>query len=203
MSPVSWEKGSNGEWEMNTQVRWDSTYLAHDVGWDISHSRRLVPAFETFVRNRENIKKVWGYDNPTFDPIALRQAYANQIVEEIWNGNIDYPLFSNFWSGDNGWYRVAYANQTGRQFVGYPPYGLNTSMPEGGYPVWGAFQPTLRIIFRNIFELSQTDDSTAKSFISRVQDIIVIAQMGLFSRKFLILPPDRRKIFHYQRIYFA
>ena len=166
-SPVSWEKSSNGEWKMNTQVKWHSTYLAQDVAWDISHSRRLVPAFETFVRNKENIKEVWGYDNPAFDPIDLRQAYANQIVEKIWNGNIDYPLFSNFWSGDNGWYRVAYANQTGRQFVGYPPYGLNTSMPAGGYPVWGAFDPTLSIIFRNIFELSQTDAPMAKSFISQ------------------------------------
>jgi hypothetical protein len=126
-----------------------------------------VPALETFVRNRENIKAVWGYDNPAFDPIALREAYANQIVDKIWNGNIKYPLFSNFWSGDNGWYRVAYANQTGRQFAGYPPYGLNTSMPQGGYPVWGAFQPTLKIIFRNIFELIQADNAEAKSFISQ------------------------------------
>ncbi len=166
-SPVSWEKGSNGDWKMNTQVKWDSTYIAQDAGWDISHARRLVPALETFVRNRENIKEVWGYNNPAFDPIALCQAYANQVVEKIWNGNIDYPLFSNFWSGDNGWYRVAYKSQTGRRFVGSPPYGLNTSMPTGGYPVWSAFNPTLRIIFRNIFELTQSDDSKAKSFISQ------------------------------------
>lgn len=152
---------------MDTKVKWDSAYIARDAGWDISHSRRLVPAFETFKRNRENIKEVWGYDNPAFDPIALCQAYANQVVEKIWNGNMASPLFSNFWSGDNGWYRVAYANQTGRQFVGYPPYGMNTSMPKGGYPVWGAFNPTLRNIFRNIFELSQSDDSMAKSFISQ------------------------------------
>ena len=167
VSPVSWEKDSDGKGKMNIQVKWDSAYLAQNVAWDISHSRRLVPALETFVRNRENIKKVWGYDSPAFDPIALRKAYANQIVEKIWNGNMDRPLFSNFWSGDNGWYRVAYANQTGREFVGYPPYGLNTSMPKGGYPVWGAFQPTLRNIFRSIFELSQSNDATAKSFISQ------------------------------------
>jgi len=165
--PVSWEKDSTGKWEMNILVPWDSAYLSQDVAWDISHSRRLVPAFETFVRNRENIKQVWGYDNPAFDPVALRLAYANQVAEKIWNGDMTYPLFSNFWSGDNGWYRVAYANQTGRQFAGYPPYGMNTSMPQGGYPVWGAFHPTLRAIFKNIFELLQTDDAKAGSFISR------------------------------------
>ncbi len=165
-SPVTWKKGNDDEWKMDTQVEWDSTYLSNDIAWDISHARRLVPALETFARNRENIKKVWAYDYPTFDPIALRQAYANQIVEKIWNGDIDYPLFSNFWSGDNGWYRVAYANQTGRQFIGYPPYGLNTSLPKGGYPIWGTFHPTLRTIFRNIFELSQTNDVKARLFIS-------------------------------------
>lgn len=166
VSPVIWEKDSNGKSAMKTQVEWDSSYLAPDVAWDISHARRLVPALETFVRNQENIKSVWDYDNPAFDPVALRQAYANQVVGKIWNSDLNYPLFSNFWSGDNGWYRVAYAaKETGRQFVGYPPYGLSISIPNGGYAIWSGFQPTLRIIFKNIFELSQTDNEQAKSFV--------------------------------------
>lgn len=165
-SPVEWQKTGNNTWQMITVVPWDSTYLSDDVAWDISHSRRLVPAFETFVRNRNNIKNVWGYDNPAFDPVALRRAYANQVIAKIWNEDDEYPLFSNYWSGDNGWYRVAYANQTGRQFAGYPPYGMNNSMPLGGYPVWGAFHPVLNTIFRNIYSLSQSEDSTAKSFMS-------------------------------------
>lgn len=167
VSPVAWENGGDGKPGMKIQVEWDSSYIARNAGWDISHSRRLVPALETFVRNRENIKAVWGYDHPAFDPVALRRAFANQVVEKIWNRDIKYPLFSNFWSGDNGWYRVAYANQTGRQFAGYPPYGLTLSMANGGYPVWGAFHPTLNAIFRNIFELAQKDDAEASAFASK------------------------------------
>ncbi|MCO5239972.1 MAG: hypothetical protein M9904_07940 [Chitinophagaceae bacterium] len=168
LSPVGWEESSDGKWEMKTQVKWDSSYIAPNAGWDISHARRLVPALETFVRNGENIKAVWGYDNPDFDPVALRHAYANQVVDKIWNGDMSSPLFSNFWSGDNGWYRVAYAaNETGRRFAGYPPYGLSISMADGGYPVWGAFHPTLNKIFRNLFELSQKKDDRIKPFISR------------------------------------
>ncbi|MCF3108765.1 hypothetical protein LL912_08240 [Niabella sp. CC-SYL272] len=163
-SPVSWEKEGNGEWKMRSLVQWNSSYLVQDAGWDISHSRRLVPAFETFIRNRENIKRVWG---AAFDPVVLCKAYANQIVEKLWNGNTRYPLFSNLWSGDNGWYRVAYASQTGRQFAGYPPYGLSSSIPDGGYAVWGAIQPTLHTIFRTIFQLSQSDDTGAKSFMAQ------------------------------------
>lgn len=166
-SPVSWEETSNGMFEMRTQVTWDSSYIAPHAGWDISHARRLVPALETFVRNRKHIEAVWGYDNPAFDPVALRRAFANQLVEKIWNGDRRFPLFSNFWSGDNGWYRVAYANQTGRKFAGYPPYGLTSSVISGGYPVWGAFHPTLQTLFSNILELSRTDDPGAVSFLSR------------------------------------
>ncbi len=168
VSPVGWEESDNGKWKMKILVKWDSSYIAPDAGWDISHARRLVPALETFVRNRENIKAVWGYESPDFDPVALREAYANQVVDKIWNGDVNYPLFSNFWSGDNGWYRVAYAaNETGRRFAGYPPYGLSISIADGGYPVWGAFHPTLNRIFRNIFELSQKNDERAKTFILR------------------------------------
>lgn len=166
-APVTWEQDAAGEWKMITRVKWDSTYLSDDVSWDISHARRLVPALETFVRNRENIKKVWGYANPAFDPVALRQAYANQVTQKIWNGNTTYPLFTNFWSGDNGWYRVAYANQTGRRMEGYPPYNMNTSMPLGGYPIWGAFDPTLRNLFRSLYELSFSNDPDARSFVSQ------------------------------------
>ncbi|MGJ7029639.1 hypothetical protein [Niabella hirudinis] len=164
LSPVGWEKDTSGTWTMKTLVPWQEAYLATDAGWDISHARRLVPAFETFTRNRENIKKVWG---ASFDPATLCAAYANQIVEKLWNGNIHYPLFSNLWSGDNGWYRVAYASQTGRQFAGYPPYGLTSSIPDGGYVVWGGLHPTLNNIFRTIFNLSQTDEARAASFIKQ------------------------------------
>ncbi|SKB35062.1 hypothetical protein [Daejeonella lutea] len=166
-APVTWEQDAAGEWKMITRVKWDSTYLSDDVSWDISHARRLVPAFETFVRNHENIKKVWGYTNPAFDPVALRQAYANQIIQKIWNKSTTSPLFTNFWSGDNGWYRVAYAHQTGRRMEGYTPYGMNDSMPLGGYPIWGAFDPTLRTVFQNLFSLSHSNDPEAKSFISQ------------------------------------
>ncbi|GAA4438673.1 hypothetical protein GCM10023091_19560 [Ravibacter arvi] len=167
VSPVSWEKDSDGKGIMKVQVEWDSAYIARNTGWDISHSRRLVPALETFARNRQNIKKVWGYRSPTFDPVALRQAFARQITDKIWNGDRQYPLFSNFWSGDNGWYRVAYANQTGRQFAGYPPYGLSVSIADGGYPIWGAYNPTLHLIFRNIYGMLQSDDAAVKDFISK------------------------------------
>ena len=85
-----------------------------------------------------------------------------------------YPLFTNFWSGDNGWYRVAYAHQTGRRMEGYTPFGMNDSMPLGGYPVWGSFHPALRTVFNNLYELSRSDNPEAKSFISKYYNSVFV-----------------------------
>ena len=49
------------------------------------------------------------------------------------NGDATQPLFSNYWSGVNGWYRVAYDNGADQCREGYPPYGLTDSFPTGGY----------------------------------------------------------------------
>jgi hypothetical protein len=162
--PVSWQKQENGKDEMITHVPWDSSYLAPDAGWDISHARRLVPALETFARNQLSIRELWGYDHAKFDPQAIRKAFATQIAEKIWNKDLAYPLFSNYWSGDNGWYRVAYAAHTGRQFSGYPPYGLSNSIPSGGYPMWGTLHPQLDAIFRRLYELAGSDEPKAQEF---------------------------------------
>ena len=167
LSPVTWKKKEDGTFEVITQVPWDSSYLSADAGWDISHARRLVPALETFARNQRSIREVWGYENPRFDPQAIRKAFANQIIEKIWNKDAEYPLFSNYWSGDNGWYRVAYAAQTGRQFSGYPPFGLSNSIPEGGYPIWGTLHPQLDAISRRLYELAGSDDEKARAFMAK------------------------------------
>lgn len=175
--PVVWESKSEGA-TMVVQVPWDSAYLSPYAGWDISHARRLVPALESFARNQQTIRSVWGYENPAFDPIEIRRSFAVQIVEKIWNKDKDYPLFTNFWSGDNGWYRVAYAAQTGRQFSGYPPYGLSNSIPEGGYPIWGTLHPTLDHLFRRLYELGQSEDETDRRFMSQHYSRLMLKDQG-------------------------
>lgn len=172
--PVIWVKKADGNFEMETQVPWDSSYLSKDAGWDISHARRLVPALEAFARNGENIRELWGYDREEFDTPAIRKAFANQMVEKIWNKDLEYPLFTNYWSGDNGWYRVAYAAHTGRQFSGYPPYGLSNSIPEGGYPIWSTAHPTLGAIFRRLYELANSEDPEAQEFMSKHYSALIL-----------------------------
>lgn len=166
-APLSCEPLGNKQWKKTVQVPWNSSFIDPNMGWDISHSRRLVPALETFERNQKNIAKVYGYRNPAFDPTALATAYANQIVAKIWNHDRKYPLFKNYWDGSNGWYRVGYNNGTGSCDPGYPPFYLTTSIPDCGYPQWGTFNQTLHNICLTFYNLIQSDSIGAKSFISK------------------------------------
>ncbi|MBD8872855.1 hypothetical protein [Rhodanobacter sp. DHB23] len=166
-SPVACNKDSTGHMQKSIRVESKSSYIDANVGWDISHARRLVPALETFVRNRTALATIFGYHNTAFDPAKLQQAYAHQIADTIWNKDSQYPLFSNFWDGSNGWYRSGYNNGTGSCTTGDAPYGLAWSFPTGGYPQWGAFNNTIRDLGMRIFILSNSDDPKAKAFMAK------------------------------------
>lgn len=142
-------------------------HIDPNLGWDISHGRRLVPALDTFVRNRANLATVFDYRNPAFDPAALQRAFANQIVDRIWNKNTQFPLFSNFWDGHNGWYRVGYKGPAGVCQAGVAPYGMTWSFPTGGYPRWGQFNATLEALNQRLFALLDATDPRATAFIDK------------------------------------
>lgn len=166
-SPMLCRRGPNGKPQQVLRVPAKASYMDPDVGWDISHARRLVPALASFVRNRENLEKVFGYSNRNFHPIVLRQAFANQIVDKIWNHDSGHPLFSNFWDGSNGWYRVGYENGTGQCQAGMPPYDLAWSIPTGGYLEWGDINPTIRALGERLYQLTYAQDTESRSFVAR------------------------------------
>jgi hypothetical protein len=93
-----------------------------NVGWDISHARRLVPAMAALGKNVENLHQVFGYANSQLQPEAMTTAFSQQITDKIWNKDSQFPLFANFWDGGNGWYRVNYDNGTGSK-NGTGPFG--------------------------------------------------------------------------------
>lgn len=164
-SPVLCQKNHLNQMVKTLRVEAKASYIDPDMGWDISHARRLVPALDTFARNKANLSKVFGYTNEHFDPHALQKAFANQIIEKIWNKDPVYPLFSNYWDGSNGWYRSGYDNGTGRCVAGDPPYSLGWSIPTGGYLQWGAFNDKLRNLGSQIYRLLRNNDARSKSFV--------------------------------------
>lgn len=81
------------------------------VSWDISHFQR-VPIF---LRSLYDNHKATGVGFPTYRDLQL---VADQLMYVVFNRNYSQPLFTNYFDGSDGWYRV---NYSGRNGFGYPP----------------------------------------------------------------------------------
>lgn len=167
LSPVQCQKSVLGLMQKTFRVQSKAIYIDPNLGWDLSHARRLVPALDTFVRNRSNLAIVFSYHNESFDPAKLQRAFANQIVDKIWNKDSQYPLFSNFWDGSNGWYRAGYENGTGGCRQGEAPYSLAWSFPTGSYPQWGAFNSTIQSLSKQLYILFNSTAPKAVAFVTK------------------------------------
>lgn len=167
LSPVLCQKNAMGLMQKTFRVESKESYIDPDLGWDLSHARRLVPALDTLIRNQSNLAIVFGYRNTGFDPVRLQRAFANQIVDKIWNKDRQYPLFSNFWDGHNGWYRAGYENGTGSCRPGQRPYSLAFAFPTGSYPQWGSFNSTILSLSKRLYLLLHSTDPAAKAFMGK------------------------------------
>ena len=113
------------------------------VSWDITHARRLVQTLDSFYRHRELL----GADFPTRDDMVR---FANQYAYGIFNKNFEQPLFSNYFDGTNGWYRVGYE---GREGYGFGPSDLSYAAMEGGFGFWAEFNDDISTINRVLLKL--------------------------------------------------
>lgn len=166
-SPILCHKNGLDITQKVVRVKSITSYIDANIGWDFSHAQRLVPAFNTFARNRSNIDIVFGYHDQSFDPIKLRRAFANQIIDKIWNKDDRHPLFSNFWNGKNGWYRAGYENGTGSCRPGQPPYSLTEAFLIGGYIQWGKFNPTIHLLSIQLYRVFHSSELSDIAFTSK------------------------------------
>lgn len=134
-----------------------------DVGWDVSHARRLVPAMAALGKNVDNLQRVFGYANSKLQPDAMTAALSQQITDKIWNKDSQFPLFTNFWDGGNGWYRVNYDNGTGSK-SGIGPFGLTISFATGGYAEWGKYNPEISTLGARLYQIFNAKDQASVEF---------------------------------------
>jgi hypothetical protein len=165
--PVVCSPADDGGKDVRPHVRVTSESVPRrkDTGWDISHARRLVHAFDALERDRAAMKAVYALDDRQLPPAGLVNAFANALVADIWNDDTERPLFSNYWSGANGWYRVAYDNGTGQCVEGTPPFGLSDAFPTGGYVTWARYNPAIGTLGKNLYALTNRSDPDARSFV--------------------------------------
>ena len=121
------------------------------TGWDINHGKRFVQVFETLYNNR----KITG---DSFPDEAFMKSMANELVYGSSNRNIEKPLFTNYFGGVNGWYRVGFHGST----FGYPPYGLTSYVPEGGYGYWAKYNSDVGVLMHAL--LNRTANTRSGKF---------------------------------------
>jgi len=138
------------------------------LGWDFSHARRLTNLFFALERNRTAIKKVYGDNISNILPTdADKIGFINQLKSNIWNQDKQYPLFSNYYNGSNGWYRVGYHKGGETCDVGIPPYGLSNSYLSGGYVVWGKNDPLLLELGKSLYNLMYSVKPEDQKFMNK------------------------------------
>lgn len=125
--------------------------IVNSLGWDFSHSRRLVPVLTALRENYNDMASFYDLPEDLLSPVQLENAFAAQLVFEVWNGDVDFPLFTNYWDGTNGWYRVGYDDGEKHCRVGYAPYKLSFAFTNGGYPFWGKYYKEIDDIARYLY----------------------------------------------------
>jgi hypothetical protein len=113
------------------------------------------------------MQTVWHLPADALPSQAVMKAFAQQLHQHVWNQDTQHPLFANYYSGANGWYRVAYDNGTGRCSEGYSPHALTDSFTAGGYVTWGQWVPQLGDLGWQLLGLSESSQPEDRAFMSR------------------------------------
>jgi len=149
-----------------TIVPYRDEFIVPDLGWDFSHARRLVHAADAFFQNGEAAKRILGLKSLPGEDFF--KGFSKRVVQVVWNQSLAYPLFTNYLSGANGWYRAGYSPSKGQCSEGFEPYGLSFSFADGGYAAFGRFEPKLKEIGRKIFFIMQNQSQESDSaFVAR------------------------------------
>jgi hypothetical protein len=162
--PVSC-KGGRGSGDVEVHVAPEEVPRRDDTGWDLSHARRLVPALDALERNRAAMQRFYSLRENQLMPASLPAAFANGMLVRVWNGDERYPLFANYMSGANGWFRVAYGTERGRCREGFAPYGMTGAFLSGGYAAWSRYQPLFGRLGERLYAMMETQDEKESAFL--------------------------------------
>lgn len=165
--PALCERGEDGRLKAVIKLPPETVPIRDDIGWDLSHARRLVHYLSALQRNRQAMQSVWQIPMNLLPDDATVQGFAKQLLTKVWNQDKARPLFANYLSGANGWYRVAYDNGTGRCAEGFPPFGLTDAFPTGGFVTWGHWVPQLHALGVRLFELLASDAPVDRRFVQQ------------------------------------
>jgi hypothetical protein len=113
----------------------DCPPLQH-LSYDLSHGIRLIWTLDSFSRQAAT----------QADAARFTAGLARHFVAQVWNGDLQAPRFTNYFSGDqnNGWYRARFDAQ-GNYIAGSgtKPWGLG-AIAGPYYFLWSPYNADLR-----------------------------------------------------------
>ncbi|WP_374075458.1 hypothetical protein [Bdellovibrio bacteriovorus] len=172
--------GPNGVKTYNVNKK--SIPLVPTVNMDISHARRLVPLFETFLRNEKWMKQNGGLDpDATLSSRELVTAIANEFAEKVMSQ--EKPLFHTYMDGTNGWYRVDYSSGSACR-EGDGPYMSSYAGPTGGFGFWAAQNPRIGATMNKIYLLLSSKREEDQKFVEKYYKNVKEVPL----QKFMFLP---------------
>jgi hypothetical protein len=116
-----------------------------DASWDLSHARRFFFVFNAM----NNTSSAAGLK---LDYTRYLRALSHQFFHVVYADTTRH-LFSNYFNGDNGWYRVNYHGQG----FGYPPYSMSQAALEGGWFFLGSYYEPIRDLGQTLWQQFNTD----------------------------------------------
>jgi hypothetical protein len=143
-----------------------------NASWDISHFYRVPIFFRALYDNKKAIAV-------SYPSITEVQLLINQLMYRTFQGNLNLPLFNNYFDGSNGWFEVGFHGPN----FGYPPaqycnmlltlpfdeHCLNAGAVQG----WGLiafFSPDLTNLEHSLATLAWSQDANQIVFRSRYYD---------------------------------
>lgn len=135
------------------------------VNMDISHARRWVPLFETFVRNEKwmSEKRVLSPDSALSNTDLLK-AIATGFAEKVISR--EGPLFHTYMDGTNGWYRVDYSSGNACR-EGEGPFSSSYAGPTGGFAFWSDHNPKIAQTMSQIYRLLNSKNAKDQELIEK------------------------------------
>lgn len=135
------------------------------IGWDFSHARRLIQAMDALERNREKMKSSFALTEAQLPSANLPKAFAANLINSVWNGNLTSPLFTNYTNGANGWF-LAYSIN-GACDEGMKPFSMSDTFPTGGFITWAQYYPVIGDLGARMYELVSTPTGYQSSFMTK------------------------------------
>lgn len=136
----------------------NNTSYINGTGWDISHGRRFVSVFSNLHEANKTLQL-------SFPSATHMTQFTNQFIYKVFNKDFSYPSFSNYFSGQNGWYKVRLNKGSG-----HGPSDLSISVLQGMYGEYLPHNKDVDAVMTSLYNLIHFPNSSQRNFVIKTYE---------------------------------